>query len=73
MVKATLSTPEVQRRGWLLDGYPRSESQATAIEREGIRPELFLLIKVRACGEKAGKGMCPELSLSPLFKSCACE
>jgi adenylate kinase len=36
----------VQERGWLLDGYPRSASQAEAIEAEGIRPDIFLLIDV---------------------------
>jgi adenylate kinase len=36
----------VQERGWLLDGYPRSASQAEAIEKEGIRPDIFLLIDV---------------------------
>jgi adenylate kinase len=39
----------VQERGWLLDGYPRSASQAEAIEKEGIRPDIFLLIDVRIC------------------------
>lgn len=41
--------PHVQTHGWLLDGYPRSASQAEAIEREGIRPDVFLLIDVRFC------------------------
>lgn len=48
MVKNKLAEPEVQQRGWLLDGYPRSGEQAEAIEREGIRPDVFLLINVRA-------------------------
>jgi hypothetical protein len=43
----------VAERGWLLDGYPRSASQAEAIEKEGIRPDVFLLIEV---GRKRGKG-----------------
>ncbi|KAF8065545.1 adenylate kinase 2 [Scenedesmus sp. PABB004] len=46
MVKSRLSTPDVASAGWLLDGYPRSASQAEAIEREGIRPDIFLLIDV---------------------------
>lgn len=46
MVKNTLATKEVQEKGWLLDGYPRSGSQAEAIEKEGIRPDVFLLIDV---------------------------
>jgi hypothetical protein len=40
----------VQERGWLLDGYPRSASQAEAIEKEGIRPDIFLLIDVSLLG-----------------------
>lgn len=46
MVKLRLAQPDVQRSGWLLDGYPRSASQAEAIEKEGIRPDVFLLINV---------------------------
>jgi adenylate kinase len=37
---------QVLERGWLLDGYPRSGEQAEAIEAEGIRPDVFLLINV---------------------------
>eukprot|EP00955_Chlamydomonas_euryale_P096307 364999-Chlamydomonas_euryale.AAC.30 len=47
MVKSRLGQPDVQRSGWLLDGYPRSAAQAEAIEKEGIRPDVFLLINVR--------------------------
>jgi adenylate kinase len=46
MVKARLAQPDAAARGWLLDGYPRSGSQAEAIEREGIRPDVFLLLEV---------------------------
>lgn len=46
MVKNKLAEPEAQTRGWLLDGYPRSGEQAEAIEAEGIRPDVFLLINV---------------------------
>ena len=46
MVKLRLAQSDVQRSGWLLDGYPRSASQAEAIEKEGIRPDTFLLINV---------------------------
>jgi adenylate kinase family enzyme len=47
MVRNRLAQDDVQQRGWLLDGYPRSASQAEAIEAEGIRPDCFLLIDVR--------------------------
>ncbi|KIY93766.1 adenylate kinase 3 [Monoraphidium neglectum] len=45
MIKDRLAQQDVAERGWLLDGYPRSASQAEAIEKEGIRPDLFLLIE----------------------------
>lgn len=32
--------------GWLLDGYPRSLSQAEALENMNIRPHLFILLEV---------------------------
>lgn len=47
MVKERLAEPDVGKKGWLLDGYPRSAVQAEAIEKEKIRPDLFLLINVR--------------------------
>ncbi|GFR46375.1 hypothetical protein Agub_g7957 [Astrephomene gubernaculifera] len=46
MVKSRLAQDDVKQNGWLLDGYPRSASQAEAIEKEGIRPDIFLLIQV---------------------------
>ncbi|PRW20668.1 adenylate kinase [Chlorella sorokiniana] len=46
MVKNKLGEDAVQQNGWLLDGYPRSGEQAEAIEKEGIRPDVFLLINV---------------------------
>lgn len=46
MVKERLSQPDAQRKGWLLDGYPRSQSQADAIEATGLRPDVFILLEV---------------------------
>jgi len=46
MVKNRLAQPDAVQQGWLLDGYPRSESQGTALEAAGIHPELFLLLEV---------------------------
>jgi len=46
MVKNRLAMNDVKENGWLLDGYPRSASQAEAIEKESIRPDIFLLIDV---------------------------
>lgn len=56
MVKSRLAQPDVQERGWLLDGYPRSQSQAEAIEKEGIRPDLFLLVDVSLFVAAGGRG-----------------
>lgn len=46
MVARRLAGEDAATRGWLLDGYPRSKSQADAIERRGIRPQLFLVLDV---------------------------
>ncbi|KAI3990916.1 hypothetical protein MKX01_026100 [Papaver californicum] len=46
MVKERLFRPDSQENGWLLDGYPRSSSQAMALEDFGIRPDLFILLDV---------------------------
>ncbi|XAR57567.1 Adenylate kinase [Bertholletia excelsa] len=46
MVKERLSKPDSQENGWLLDGYPRSLSQATALEEFGFQPDIFVLLEV---------------------------
>ncbi|KAF8712631.1 hypothetical protein HU200_028387 [Digitaria exilis] len=46
MVKGRLAQPDSQENGWLLDGYPRSYSQAMALETGGIRPDIFILLDV---------------------------
>lgn len=46
MVKERLLQSDAEEKGWLLDGYPRSLSQATALENLGIHPELFILLDV---------------------------
>ncbi|KAM0946420.1 putative adenylate kinase [Dioscorea sansibarensis] len=46
MVKERLLQPDAQQNGWLLDGYPRSASQAKALEDLGIRPDIFILLDV---------------------------
>lgn len=48
MVKERLLQPDAQEKGWLLDGYPRSYSQAMALETLGIRPDIFILLDVSA-------------------------
>lgn len=41
--------PDSKENGWLLDGYPRSLSQATAFKKFGFEPDLFILLEVRIC------------------------
>jgi adenylate kinase len=48
MVKNRLAQQDAQEKGWLLDGYPRSLSQAEVLEKLEIRPDIFLLLDV--CG-----------------------
>ncbi|KAK4718959.1 hypothetical protein R3W88_017297 [Solanum pinnatisectum] len=44
MVKERLMRPDSQEKGWLLDGYPRSLSQAVALKE--FQPDLFILLEV---------------------------
>jgi adenylate kinase len=46
MVKNRLAEDDAQTKGWLLDGYPRSASQAAALKEAGIEPDIFLLLEV---------------------------
>lgn len=46
MVKDRLMQSDARENGWLLDGFPRSLSQATALEEFGIQPEIFILLEV---------------------------
>lgn len=46
MVKSRLNEDDCTSKGWLLDGYPRSASQAASLEEAGIVPELVLLLEV---------------------------
>ncbi|XP_025820231.1 probable adenylate kinase 5, chloroplastic isoform X2 [Panicum hallii] len=46
MVVSRLSQLDVQERGWLLDGYPRSFSQAQSLESLKIRPDTFIVLEV---------------------------
>uniref|UniRef100_A0A7N0ZUC7 adenylate kinase n=1 Tax=Kalanchoe fedtschenkoi TaxID=63787 RepID=A0A7N0ZUC7_KALFE len=46
MVKSRLSQPDSQENGWLLDGYPRSQSQAAALVEFGFKPDLFILLEL---------------------------
>uniref|UniRef100_A0A1J3GJ51 adenylate kinase n=1 Tax=Noccaea caerulescens TaxID=107243 RepID=A0A1J3GJ51_NOCCA len=46
MVKDRLSQSDSEQNGWLLDGYPRSSSQATALKGFGFQPDLFIVLEV---------------------------
>ncbi|KAF8107292.1 hypothetical protein N665_0124s0083 [Sinapis alba] len=46
MVRDRLSQTDSEQNGWLLDGYPRSSSQATALKGFGFQPDLFILLEV---------------------------
>ncbi|KAL9173415.1 hypothetical protein ABFS82_03G113000 [Erythranthe guttata] len=46
MVKDRLSQQDSEEKGWLLDGYPRSQSQATALKSFGFDPDIFILLEV---------------------------
>ncbi|XP_064958937.1 probable adenylate kinase 5, chloroplastic isoform X2 [Musa acuminata AAA Group] len=46
MVVSRLSQKDVKEKGWLLDGYPRSSSQAGSLERMKIRPDIFIVLEV---------------------------
>ncbi|KAL5073468.1 hypothetical protein RYX36_012452 [Vicia faba] len=46
MVKDRLLKPDSVENGWLLDGYPRSLSQAIALKELGFEPDIFILLEV---------------------------
>ncbi|XP_073004513.1 probable adenylate kinase 5, chloroplastic isoform X1 [Typha latifolia] len=46
MVVQRLSQQDVRGGGWLLDGYPRSSSQAQSLERMNIRPDIYIVLDV---------------------------
>ncbi|XP_038984088.1 probable adenylate kinase 5, chloroplastic [Phoenix dactylifera] len=46
MVISRLSQRDVKEKGWLLDGYPRSPSQAQSLERIKIRPDIYIVLDV---------------------------
>ncbi|XP_044471048.1 adenylate kinase 5, chloroplastic isoform X1 [Mangifera indica] len=46
MVTARLSCEDAKEKGWLLDGYPRSFSQAESLEKLKIRPDVYVVLDV---------------------------
>ncbi|CAA3013273.1 adenylate kinase, chloroplastic [Olea europaea subsp. europaea] len=50
-VKERLLQPDSQEKGWLLDGYPRSSSQSTALKGFGFKPHVFILLEILLRGK----------------------
>jgi len=46
MVKGVMMSKEVQQKGWMLDGMPRTATQAEALDTMGCTPELVIYIDV---------------------------
>ena len=46
LVKERLSDPLVKAKGWLLDGFPRTRSQALSLQLEGIIPNCAIRLDV---------------------------
>ena len=46
LVKNRLARDDVQRKGWILDGFPRTRSQALEMQICGIIPNVFLALDV---------------------------
>jgi adenylate kinase len=45
-VKDRLTAEDCQSKGWLLDGFPRTQAQAKALEEVGITADCFLFLDV---------------------------
>lgn len=46
LILSRLTEHDCETRGWLLDGFPRTKSQADALRNSGIIPDVFLLLDV---------------------------
>jgi len=46
LVLDRLRSPDCQKQGWLLDGFPRTQNQARALQKAGIDPDTFLFLSV---------------------------
>jgi len=45
-VKDRLAEEDCQTKGWLLDGFPRTQAQAQALEDAGIQADCFIFLNV---------------------------
>ena len=55
MVQSRLQQSDARERGWLLDGFPRTKSQALALRQAGVEADTFLLLQVRDGGSLHGE------------------
>eukprot|EP00607_Mallomonas_marina_P002379 CAMPEP_0182425590 /NCGR_PEP_ID=MMETSP1167-20130531/12051_1 /TAXON_ID=2988 /ORGANISM="Mallomonas Sp, Strain CCMP3275" /LENGTH=282 /DNA_ID=CAMNT_0024606449 /DNA_START=122 /DNA_END=970 /DNA_ORIENTATION=- len=46
VIKERLNQEDCRLRGWLLDGFPRTERQASALIDAGLLPDVFILLDV---------------------------
>lgn len=46
LVSERLQQPDCSTHGWVLDGYPRTKSQAESLLQSGIKPDCFILLEV---------------------------
>jgi len=46
VVKERLAAPDCEEKGWLLDGFPRTKTQADALKTLGVAPSAFVLLNV---------------------------
>lgn len=46
IVTERLAQEDCTKRGWVLDGYPRTENQAKALLSSGVKPDRFILLDV---------------------------
>jgi adenylate kinase len=46
VICARLKEPDCQTNGWLLDGFPRTKSQADALTAAGMVPDCFVMLDV---------------------------
>lgn len=46
MVKTRLSRADAKEKGWLLDGFPRTFTQAQSLEELNIKPDIYIVLDV---------------------------
>eukprot|EP00298_Acanthocystis_sp_HF-20_P020001 c24546_g1_i1.p1 GENE.c24546_g1_i1~~c24546_g1_i1.p1 ORF type:complete len:207 (-),score=110.64 c24546_g1_i1:40-660(-) len=45
MVRNHLLNPSTMKKGWMLDGFPRTEAQVKALKEVGVIPDIFILVE----------------------------